>query len=322
MDLLLDTHALPQAVVSGPPTLVLFGANSLCGEALIGQLPGSTAWRCLGRRLPPGVAAERWRRCDLSDLSDVALQAAAAALPPGPQIWICFAHLWLLAPFLDGLVATQPNALDSLRGVVACGSSSVITKRFAANRHDRELVARLTASQQQLMVACSSLQIFTRILAPTLIHGRTPHHRDRNVETLRLLLRRLPLLPLPAHTGLRQPIAAADLAAVALDQARQLEGTAGGCDGESSLLPLGGDEQLSFRQVLERLQQGDPGAARCRLLNLPPRLFQALAAPLLLFSPKTFEALQRLNADLAGFTPVAELLERQPLPFCPFPYDT
>jgi len=300
-------------VVSQPPTLVLFGANSLCGEALIEQLPESTAWRCLGRQLPSAVAAERWRRCDLSDLSAGALQTAAAALPPGPQIWICLAHLWLLAPFLEALMAAQPKALDGLRGVVACSSSSVITKRYAANGFDRVLVQRLATSQEQLLADCRQLGVSARILAPTMIHGRTTHHRDHNVETLRRWLRRLPLLPLPAHTGLRQPIAAADLAAVALDQAQRLNAP----DAVSALLPLGGDEELSYRQLLQRLQGGDPRAARCLLLNLPTRLFQAMASPLLLLSPKTFEALQRVSADLAGFPSVAELLDRPRRPFAP-----
>ncbi|MCT0219821.1 hypothetical protein KQ304_12610 [Synechococcus sp. CS-1329] len=299
--------------MSLPPTLVLFGANSLCGDDLIGQLPESTAWQCLGRRLPPGVAAERWRHCDLSDLSDVALQAVAAVLPPGPQIWICFAHLWLLAPFLEALMAVQPKALEGLRGVVACSSSSVITKRYAANGFDRDLVLLLATSQEQLLADCRQLGVPARILAPTLIHGRTAHHHDHNVETLRLWLRRLPLLPLPAHTGLRQPIAAADLAAVALDQAQRLTAP----DAVSALLPLGGDEELSYRQLLQRLQRGDPRAARCLLLNLPTRLFQVMASPLLLLSPKTFEALQRVSADLAGFPSVAELLDRPRRPFAP-----
>lgn len=299
--------------MSQPPTLVLFGANSLCGEDLIEQLPQGTAWRCLGRRLPPAVAAELWRRCDLCDLSNGALQAAAAALPPGPQIWICFAHLWLLAPFLEALMAVQPKALEGLRGVVACGSSSVITKRFAANHFDRDLVRRLNQAQRQLLYKCARLSVPARILAPTMIHGRTTHHRDHNVETLRRWLRRLPLLPLPAHTGLRQPISAADLAAVALDQAQRLTAP----DAVSALLPLGGDEELSYRQLLQRLQGGDPRAARCLLLNLPTSLFQAMASPLLLLSPKSFEALQRVSADLAGFPSVAELLDRPRRPFAP-----
>ncbi len=307
--------SVPPAELPPAPALVLFGGSSLCGQALIGQRPEGMALRLLSRQpvaAPPGAS---WRRCDLTDLGAAALEQVAAALPPGPQVWIGFAHLWQLAPFLDALALQQPQALARLRAVVACSSSSVITKRFAANRFDRELVARLGAAQDLLLERCSRLAVPCRILAPTLIHGRLGEASDRNLERLRTLLRRLPLLPLPDPTGLRQPIAATELAAVALDQARRL--LAG--EDLSGLLPLGGDETLSYLEMLRRLQAGDPAARRCRLLPVPTRLFQALAAPLLLLSPKHFEAVLRISADLAGFSPAGELLQRPPRPFRPCP---
>ncbi len=295
------------------PLLVLFGGSSLCGDALLASLPEAAPIRCLSRHRPSRAADVQWERSDLTDPASGA--AALISLPTGPQLWISFAPIWLLAPFLKTLQQQHPGVLSQLKGVVACSSSSVITKRFASNRFDRDLVAGLVQSQNQLLLTCQQLKIPARILAPTLIHGRSDQHHDRNVEALRQLLRRLPLLLLPAHTGLRQPIAAADLVAVAIDQARRL--AAG--EPDSSVLALGGDESLTYRQLLERIQAGDPQAASCRLISLPSRLFQFLAAPLLLLSPKTFEALQRLSADLAGFTPAADFLGRDPLPFQPAP---
>jgi hypothetical protein len=292
---------------------VIFGAGTLCGEALLSQLAPAAGVLCLARRRPAFAGPWRWQRCDLEDLSPPALGAAAAALAGDPQLWISFAPIWLLAPFLAALVRHHPAALAGLQAVVACSSSSVITKRFAANRFDRELVARLAGAQEQLVRVCEGLGVPCRILAPTLIHGRSAHAADRNVEVLRRLLRRTPLLPLPAHTGLRQPIAAADLAAVALRQGGLL--VSGPLAGEEPLLPLGGDETLSYRALLERIQAGDPRAARCRLVSLPTPLFQWLASPLLLLAPKTFAAVQRLSADLAGFPRAADLLERPPRPF-------
>jgi hypothetical protein len=127
-------------------------------------------------------------------------------------------------------------------------------------------------------------------------------------------------LPLPAHTGLRQPIHARQLAAVAFSLARQL--TAAGWDPAlPARIPLGGDVQLSYRAMLQALQQaqppGDP-ARRCRLLPIPNRLFLLLAAPLLLRSPKAFEAVLRMGADLAGFLPAHQLLAEPPQPFPAF----
>lgn len=295
------------------PTLVIFGPSSLCGDALLSQLSAEADVLCLSRHRPPGWRDVPWSRCDLTDLLTDELGIVASTLPRRPQLWLSFAHIWLLAPFLAALADFHPQSLTGLRGVVACSSSSVITKRFASNCFDRELVARLSRAQEQLRGSCELLDVPARILAPTLIHGLTADHADRNVEALRSLLRRTPLLFLPAQTGLRQPIAAAELAEVALDQALRLHLSGTGVQ----FLPLGGDETLSFRELLERIQASDPLAARCRLLSLPTRLFQALAAPLLLMSPKLFEAVLRLSSDLCGFPRVADLLGRDPRPFRP-----
>jgi hypothetical protein len=59
---------------------------------------------------------------------------------------------------------------------------------------------------------------------------------------------------------------------------------------------------------------GDP-ARRCRLVPIPNRLFFSLASPLLLRSPKAFEAVLRMGANLSGFTPAHQLLGREPQSF-------
>ena len=232
-----------------------------------------------------------------------------------------FAPIWLLAPFLEHLANRHPARLQGLRGVIACSSSSAITKRFAANRFDRQLVARLTAAEDQLLAACRRLTVPCRILRPTLIYGQVGVYGDRNLSRLLQLMRRLPVLPLPAQTGLRQPIHARQLASVALELTQQLSGP-----GWSPDLPeriaLGGDRELSYAAMLQALQQALPPldpVRRCRLLPVPNRLFFALAAPLLLRSPKAFEAVLRIGADLAGFTPSHALLgvPRQPFPVLP-----
>jgi hypothetical protein len=130
-------------------------------------------------------------------------------------------------------------------------------------------------------------------------------------------MRRLPLLPVPARTGLRQPIHARQLAAVALEVSARLETSAPGSE-DPAVLPIGGDECMSYTEMLARLREasppGDP-ARRCRFLPLPPRLLLWLCNPLLLVSPKSFEAMQRTQADLADFLPAHRLLGQSPQPF-------
>lgn len=237
--------------------------------------------------------------------------------PGAPGFWISFGPIWELAPFLERLAQDFSERLQGLRGLIACSSSSAITKRFAANHFDRELVARLTAAEDQLLATCRRLQLPCRILRPTLIYGRVGPYVDRNLSRLLQLMRRLPLLPLPAHTGLRQPIHASQLAAVALELVRQY--TANGWD---PLLPqriaLGGDSILSYSEILRALQQALPPsdpARRCRLVPVPNQLFFLLTAPLLLSSPKAYEAVLRMGADLADFIPSHQLLAKPPQAF-------
>jgi hypothetical protein len=292
--------------------LHLFGAATPSGEAL----------RQLAAGAEPAWPLHSYSRRSAAHPADFTNPAAfrPAGEPGAGAIWISFGPIWLLAPFLEQLAREHPERLAGMRGLIACSSSSAITKRFAANSFDRQLVARLTAAEDQLLATCRRLQVGCCILQPTLIYGLVGPYQDSNLSRLLQLLRRLPLVPLPAHTGLRQPIHARQLAAVAFSLVRQL--SAAGWDPALPVrIPLGGDVQLSYRAMLQALQQaqppGDP-ARRCRLLPIPNRLFLLLAAPLLLRSPKAFEAVLRMGADLAGFLPAHQLLAEPPQPFPAF----
>jgi len=294
--------------------LHLFGAATPSGEALRhGVAAESAPWQLFGYSRQPDPGAGWLHPANLDD--------PAAFLPAGdpaaPAIWISFGPIWLLAPFLTQLAADHAERLRGLRGVIACSSSSAITKRFAANRFDRELVARLLAAEDQILATCRRQGVPCRILRPTLIYGRVGPYADRNLSRVVQLMRRLPLLPLPAHTGLRQPIHASQLAAVAFHLAQQAVGA--GWDSElPERITLGGDSELSYAAMLQALQHALPAqdpARRCHLLPLPSRLFHAAATPLLLHSPKAFEAVLRIGADLAGFTPSHCLLVQPPQSF-------
>jgi hypothetical protein len=291
-------------------TVLLFGAGTPSGAALV-EAAGVRSVLAAGRRRPQPGAAGDADPAALQDFLAMDLTDPQGFQPPPlPLWWISFAPIWHLAPFLDSLRRDRPNSLRGLRGIVACSSSSALTKRFAANAFDRALVQRLQEAEQSLLESCSALGVPCRILAPTLIYGRAGAYQDRNLSRLLGLMRRLPLLPIPARSGLRQPIHARQLAEAALAVMGRLEREGSGC-ALPPVVVLGGDESLSYGAMLERLRlsapAGDP-ARRCRLLPLPPRLLLWLANPLLLVSPKAFEAMQRTQADLAGFVPVHQLL--------------
>ncbi len=290
--------------------LHVFGVTTPTGTALKQQL-------CLIQPSTPLVGySRRDRSLFCADFCDPGTFRPGGE-PGAPGLWINFGPIWLFAPFLERLVLENPECLQGLRGVIACSSSSAMTKCFASNRFDRELVAQLSFAEEQLLATCRRLLVPCRILQPTLIYGQVGPYGDRNLSRLIQLLRQLPCLPLPAETGLRQPIHASQLAAVARHMAEQLRESV--CDPSlPERITLGGDTTLSYASMIRALQEAQPAgdpARRCRLLPIPNRLFFALAAPLLLRSPKAFEAVLRMGANLSGFTPAHQLLGREPQPF-------
>lgn len=297
--------------MSSLPSLHLFGAATPTGEAFRQLALSADSARPLHAYSRRATAPTN--RADFTNPEAF----RPAGVPDALAIWISFGPIWLLAPFLEQLARHHPERLAGLRGLIACSSSSAITKRFATNRFDRELVNRINRAEEQLLASCRRLDVPCRILRPTLIYGQAGHYRDRNLSRLLAMLRRLPLVPLPADTGLRQPIHARQLAAVALHLVQQLDGS-----GWNASLPafiaLGGDTTLSYATMIRAVQQaqppGDP-AHRCCLLPIPNRLFFALASLLLLRSPKAFEAVLRIGANLSDFTPAYQLLGSEPQPF-------
>ena len=293
--------------------LHLFGAATPSGEAFR-QLATSSPrhWQLHTYSRQPADQLSNSHRADFNHPDDF----RPGGRPGTAAIWISFGPIWLLAPFLEHLATHHADRLSGLCGLIACSSSSALTKRFAANRFDRELSARLIEAESRVRSTARRLQVPCRILRPTLIYGQVGPYGDRNLSRLLQLMRRLPFLPLPSETGLRQPIHALQLANVAVTLADQLaharvDGAASEPRATAELITLGGDEELGYTAMIKALQRalppGDPGKG-CRCLPIPNRLYFSLAAPMLLCSPKAFEAILRTGADLAGFTPCSQLL--------------
>ena len=293
------------------PSLHLFGASTSTGEA----------FRQLALSADPARPLQAYSRRALTSTYRANFSNPEEFRPAGepgtPAIWISFGPIWLLAPFLEQLARNHPERLAGLRGLIVCSSSSAITKRFAANHFDRMLVTRITGAEDQLLATCRRLDVPCHILRPTLIYGQVGPYGDRNLSKILSLMRRLPLLTLPAQPGLRQPIHASQLAAVTMQLVDQIVAH-GFVPSLPERIAVGGDTTLTYTEMISALQQAlTPGdrARRCRVLSIPNRLFFLLAAPLLIRSPKAFEAVLRMGANLSGFTPAHQLLGSEPQSF-------
>jgi len=289
-------------------TYTIFGCNNPSG-AYFREFVSSSSMEIWGRKEPEDRNAN-YIYCDLT-------------LPPEHPIndirgvLVSFAPIWLLSEFLSRVSIEQPDSLKNLTGVIAVSSSSYLTKQFAFSRYDKSLARSLSKAHATIVDVCQALKIHCQILAPTLVYGMKNKFKDRNVSQLIRIMRCFPCIFLPRTTGLRQPIHASQLAHVAHEMAdKMLNGTWEG--GNSLILTLGGDEIMSYSHMLTRIQKSLPNndaGRRCRIIEIPDRVFLVIFAPLLPINTTLFEAVMRIKSNLAGFSEASDLLQEKPKAF-------
>ena len=89
----------------------------------------------------------------------------------GNFIIISFAPIWHLADFLNDLFYHKNSQLKNLKGIIACSSTSVLTKRFESNDYDKNLVKKLLISEKKIISIAEKLYINCQIIRPTMIYG-------------------------------------------------------------------------------------------------------------------------------------------------------
>ena len=229
---------------------------------------------------------------------------------------ISFAPIWDLSYFLNYLFEKEKNKLQNLVGIIACSSTSALTKRFESNDFDKNLSLNLISSEEKLMQIARELRINCQIIRPTLIYGSIKGLRDKNISKILFIMRTLKLIALPSNTGLRQPIHILQLAEVVYFLMLQ----SFDCKKMPKInsINVGGDEILDFCQMLETLKESlknNDKAKRCLILKVPYRLFFILVSPILIISPKYFAALSRICVNLSGFNKACSITKTNPKKF-------
>jgi nucleoside-diphosphate-sugar epimerase len=159
---------------------------------------------------------------------------------------------------------------------VVFSTTSVLSKRDSDDDAERAHMEQLLVEESRLRSACRTNGIPLVLIRPTLVYGCG---LDRNLSRLVRFGDRMGFIVLSsAADGLRQPVHADDLAAIAVealvrDTGRILEG------------PACGGEQLSYREMVRRASTCCQRRVRC--LALPPRLFAAVAAAVGRLRPAT-----------------------------------
>jgi nucleoside-diphosphate-sugar epimerase len=285
-------------------SVLVTGASSQLGVFALPRLQAAGfSVLALSRRAPPSAmeVAERVRWQHPGPLpgqsSDIERLPAGSAQ-----------HLLSCGP-LD-LAISLVSKQTGLKRLVAFSTSSILTKAGSVNLAESEYMAEIREQELRLKELCDERGIFLVLLRPTLIYGCG---LDRNISTLARFGRRFGFIPLAGEAqGLRQPVHADDLAAVAvhalsIDHTTSLESVA--CGGST----------LSYHQMVQKIAAACGESVRTR--TLPTwMLAVAVRAASLLPAFRTFntEMVYRQSRDMVfNDTALREALNYQPRPFEP-----
>ena len=133
---------------------------------------------------------------------------------------ISYAPIWDLAFFLENIIKNDKNSLKQFNTIIAISSTSVLTKRYAFNNYDKNLVFKLNNAEEKLITISKKNKIKLKIIRPTMIYGKIKNKTDKNISKILKYMRFLPFIILPENTGLRQPIHIDQLADVTLKVAK------------------------------------------------------------------------------------------------------
>ncbi len=215
---------------------------------------------------------------------------------------VSFAPIWLVKNLISKLEEKNLNKLKTLKGAIIYSSTSAITKKFAANTFDKKLSKLLISSEDKILSIFKKYSINCQIIRPTIVYGVYKDLDDRNLIKIINLFKKLPFCIIPSQTGYRQPIHFSQLSKFTYLLLQKLI-KHNSKDKLNQILEIGGDEEISFYELLKRLSisASDDQNKRCRLISIPNKLFYMLLSPLIIFKPKIFESLYRIQSDLSGF---------------------
>ena len=229
---------------------------------------------------------------------------------------ISFAPIWDLSYFLNYLFNNEKHKLENLDGILACSSTSALTKRFESNNFDKNLSRKLLNSENNIIKLAKELKISCKIIRPTMIYGLVNGIEDKNISKILLIMRSLKFIVIPSKSGTRQPIHSIQLAEVVF--CLMLKSLYGLNESINEFINVGGDEILDYGIMVEKLKDSlsnKDKAKKCLVIKIPNRLFFISILPIMFFSPKTFAALSRVCSDLSGFKKACEITNTNPIKF-------
>ena len=125
-------------------------------------------------------------------------------------------------------------------------------------------------------------------------------------------MKKFVILPIPKETGIRQPIHYSQLIKCILkisDSYFNLNISKKN-KGELNILNIGGDEELSYENMLNKIKENIVNKKfiyKCFLIKIPNRIFFFILSPLIIFSPKFYASILRISINMGGFLPAYKI---------------
>jgi len=275
-------------------TVLVTGASSQLGVFLLPRLQAAGfSVRALSRRVsarPVKVSSgvEWWRSQVANDPERV-----KALVSCGP-----------LSLAVD--LAGQGEAIER---VVAFSTTSVLTKAASGNRAESRQVASILTEETRLQAICQQRGISLLLLRPTLIYGCG---LDQNISLLARFGKRFGFIPVAGNAGgLRQPVHADDLAALAVRALVRAQAV-------NLTSPVCGGSTITYQEMVTEIASCLEGV---RAVSIPPGLFGAaagLASMFPAFRGINAEMVRRQAVDLVfDDTALHSALSYEPRPFRP-----
>lgn len=267
------------------PILVV-GATSQIGYFLLARLRNQRRKVVALSRTPMQAqgADIEWRQGSIRELP--VMQTLEAVVSFGPMT-----HL---AQWLAGHEHAPAPCL------VATSSMSVLTKSSSTIASETSVVRQLKEGEAAIKAECSRLGMRWTLVRPTLIYGAG---RDRSLTPMAHRGLKFRVFPLPAGSGLRQPVHADDLAQIVL---RLLATDVA----HGMTLQAGGGERLTAVEMFRRVHKALP--VRTVAVPMPAWVMRGLAGVV----PAVRGPVSRLATDLvADNTELHSVLDFHPRRF-------
>jgi len=232
------------------------------------------------------------------------------------SIIISFAPIWHMAYFFKYLISLDKSIFKNIESVILLSSTSVLTKKFSANKFDKNLYNKLKSSEENIIQIANESKFNLSIIRPTLIYGAKNNYTDQNISKIGKLMKIFPIILFPKETGLRQPIHISQLAEVVYQVYDFSNNTRK--KKQVKIFEVGGDITLSYLDMIYSIRENLLKTKKitfCKIIQVPNKIFYFFIFPIYFISPKIFESLLRIQVNLSGFKTCSIITNKKNLRF-------